>query len=139
VSRRAFEDTKRCWLEAAGIQHLSPPGSGESLLPCRSHPLVCPSAATEIPPCCAPMVGAVSALFLLDIKGRVLVWHDFRGNVIVIQDKRFFTKLKEVLSTHQRLYLCCSTTKYEILVPLFDRVHQLATKWHPFEPNLYIS
>jgi hypothetical protein len=75
MPRRVFEDTKRCWLDAAGIQHLSLPGSGESLLPCRSHPLVCPSAATEIPPCCTPMVGAVSVLFLLDINGRVLEKH----------------------------------------------------------------
>jgi hypothetical protein len=75
VPRRAFEDTERCWLDAAGIQLQSPPGSGESLLPCRSHPLVCSSAATEIPPRCAPMVGAVSVLFLLDIKSHVLEKH----------------------------------------------------------------
>jgi hypothetical protein len=47
---------------------------------------------------------------------------DFCGNVIVIQAERFFTKLKEVVSTHQRLYLCYSTTKYGIFAPLFDRV-----------------
>jgi BR-signaling kinase len=47
---------------------------------------------------------------------------DFCGNVIVIQAERFFTKLKEVLSTHQCLYLCCSTTKYGIFAPLVDRV-----------------
>ncbi|VAH78545.1 unnamed protein product [Triticum turgidum subsp. durum] len=44
------------------------------------------------------MAGAVSALFLLDIKGRVLVWRDFRGDVTAVQAERFFTKLldKEV-------------------------------------------
>lgn len=45
------------------------------------------------------MAGAVSALFLLDIKGRVLVWRDYRGDVSAVQAERFFTKLieKEVL------------------------------------------
>ena len=44
------------------------------------------------------MAGAVSALFLLDIKGRVLVWRDFRGDVTAVQAERIFTKLldKEV-------------------------------------------
>lgn len=42
-----------------------------------------------------PMAGAVSALFLLDIKGRVLVWRDYRGDVSVVQTERFFTKLIE--------------------------------------------
>jgi AP-1 complex subunit mu len=44
------------------------------------------------------MAGAVSALFLLDIKGRVLVWRDYRGDVSALQAERFFTKLldKEV-------------------------------------------
>ncbi|KAK4785718.1 hypothetical protein SAY86_002407 [Trapa natans] len=41
------------------------------------------------------MVGAVSALFLLDIKGRVLVWRDYRGDVSAFQAERFFTKLIE--------------------------------------------
>ncbi|KAH0449506.1 hypothetical protein IEQ34_020198 [Dendrobium chrysotoxum] len=46
------------------------------------------------------MAGAVSALFLLDIKGRVLVWRDYRGDVSAVQAERFFTKLieKEVTS-----------------------------------------
>ncbi|EMS61432.1 AP-1 complex subunit mu-1 [Triticum urartu] len=46
------------------------------------------------------MAGAVSALFLLDIKGRVLVWRDFRGDVTAVQAERFFTKLldKEVFN-----------------------------------------
>ncbi|CAO1945684.1 hypothetical protein SETIT_5G286700v2 [Setaria italica] len=39
------------------------------------------------------MAGAVSALFLLDIKGRVLVWRDYRGDVSALQAERFFTKL----------------------------------------------
>lgn len=44
------------------------------------------------------MAGAASALFLLDIKGRVLVWRDYRGDVSAAQAERFFTKLidKEV-------------------------------------------
>ncbi|GAY36257.1 hypothetical protein CUMW_020960 [Citrus unshiu] len=41
------------------------------------------------------MAGAVSALFLLDIKGRVLVWRDYRGDVSAKQAERFFTKLIE--------------------------------------------
>lgn len=46
------------------------------------------------------MAGAASALFFLDIKGRVLVWRDFRGDVSALQAERFFTKLieKEVIS-----------------------------------------
>lgn len=48
------------------------------------------------------MAGAVSALFLLDIKGRVLVWRDYRGDVSAKQAERFFTKLieKDVISIH---------------------------------------
>ncbi|PHT48266.1 AP-1 complex subunit mu-2 [Capsicum baccatum] len=41
------------------------------------------------------MAGAASALFLLDIKGQVLVWRDFRGDVSSVQAERFFTKLLE--------------------------------------------
>lgn len=41
------------------------------------------------------MAGAASALFLLDIKGRVLVWRDYRGDVSSTQAERFFTKLIE--------------------------------------------
>lgn len=41
------------------------------------------------------MAGAASALFLLDIKGRVLVWRDYRGDVTAVQAERFFTKLIE--------------------------------------------
>lgn len=46
------------------------------------------------------MAGAASALFLLDIKGRVLVWRDFRGDVTAVQAEKFFSKLieKEVRS-----------------------------------------
>ncbi|CAN6446129.1 unnamed protein product [Victoria cruziana] len=41
------------------------------------------------------MAGAASALFLLDIKGRVLVWRDYRGDVSALQAERFFMKLIE--------------------------------------------
>ncbi|KAF3673994.1 AP-1 complex subunit mu-1 [Capsicum annuum] len=41
------------------------------------------------------MAGAASALFLLDIKGRVLVWRDYRGDITSIQAEQFFTKLIE--------------------------------------------
>ncbi|KAK6160211.1 hypothetical protein DH2020_003592 [Rehmannia glutinosa] len=41
------------------------------------------------------MAGAASALFLLDIKGRVLVWRDYRGDVTAVQAERFFSKLIE--------------------------------------------
>ncbi|KAK3028197.1 hypothetical protein RJ639_039480 [Escallonia herrerae] len=41
------------------------------------------------------MAGAASALFLLDIKGRVLVWRDYRGDVSAVQAERFFTKFIE--------------------------------------------
>lgn len=46
------------------------------------------------------MTGAASALFLLDIKGRVLIWRDYRGDVSAAQAEHFFTKLieKEVCS-----------------------------------------
>ncbi|GFY91412.1 clathrin adaptor complexes medium subunit family protein [Actinidia rufa] len=48
------------------------------------------------------MAGAASALFLLDIKGRVLVWRDYRGDVSAVQAERFFTKLieKELAADH---------------------------------------
>lgn len=44
------------------------------------------------------MSGAASALFILDIKGRVLVWRDYRGDVTAVQAEKCFTKLvdKEV-------------------------------------------
>lgn len=42
-----------------------------------------------------PMAGAASALFLLDIKGRVLIWRDYRGDVSAVEAERFFTKLIE--------------------------------------------
>ncbi|KAK4763679.1 hypothetical protein SAY87_013117 [Trapa incisa] len=41
------------------------------------------------------MVGAVSAPSLHDIKGRVLVWRDYRGDVSAVQAERFLTKLIE--------------------------------------------
>ncbi|KAL8150126.1 hypothetical protein V2J09_019934, partial [Rumex salicifolius] len=39
------------------------------------------------------MSGAASALFLLDIKGRVLICRDYRGDVSAVQAERFFAKL----------------------------------------------
>ncbi|CAN1179550.1 AP-1 complex subunit mu-2 [Linum perenne] len=39
------------------------------------------------------MAGAASALFLLDIKGRILIWRDYRGQVSASQAERFFSKL----------------------------------------------
>ncbi|KAL2935890.1 AP-1 complex subunit mu-2 [Bienertia sinuspersici] len=39
------------------------------------------------------MAGAASAVYLLDVKGRVLIWRDFRGDISVLQAERFFTKL----------------------------------------------
>uniref|UniRef100_A0A7C8Z8Q4 MHD domain-containing protein n=1 Tax=Opuntia streptacantha TaxID=393608 RepID=A0A7C8Z8Q4_OPUST len=41
------------------------------------------------------MAGAASALFLLDVKGRVLIWRDYRGDVTAFEAERFFTKLVE--------------------------------------------
>ncbi|KAL5715778.1 AP-1 complex subunit mu-2 [Ranunculus cassubicifolius] len=41
------------------------------------------------------MSGAASTLFLLDIKGRVLVWRDYRGDVTALQAEKMFTKLIE--------------------------------------------
>jgi AP-1 complex subunit mu len=38
------------------------------------------------------MAGAASALFLLDIKGHVLIWRDYRGDVTAAQAERFFIK-----------------------------------------------
>jgi hypothetical protein len=55
------------------------------------------------------MSGAVSALFLLDIKGRVLIWRDYRGDVSALQAERFFTKLieKVVFFLNSFLVLIC--------------------------------
>jgi hypothetical protein len=50
------------------------------------------------------MAGAASALFLLDIKGRVLVWRDYRGDVTAAQAERFFTKLIETESNDPVAY-----------------------------------
>ncbi|BBM98751.1 AP-1 complex subunit mu [Marchantia polymorpha subsp. ruderalis] len=41
------------------------------------------------------MTGAASAVFLLDMKGRVLVWRDYRGDVSSAQAERFFSKLMD--------------------------------------------
>ena len=53
------------------------------------------------------MSGAASALFILDIKGRVLIWRDYRGDVSAVQAERFFTKLieKEVFFFFFFIYL----------------------------------
>lgn len=53
------------------------------------------------------MAGAASALFLLDIKGRVLIWRDYRGDVSAVQAERFFTKFieKEVQILNFMYYL----------------------------------
>ena len=39
------------------------------------------------------MAGAASALFLLDMKGRVLIWKDYRGDVSASQVEKVFSKL----------------------------------------------
>lgn len=56
------------------------------------------------------MAGAASALFLLDIKGRILVWRDYRGDVSSVQAERFFTKLieKEVIISLIMVKFCFS-------------------------------
>jgi hypothetical protein len=41
------------------------------------------------------MAGAASALFLLDMKGRVLISRDYRGDVTAPQAERAFAKLME--------------------------------------------
>eukprot|EP00245_Coleochaete_scutata_P008834 TRINITY_DN2786_c0_g1_i1.p1 TRINITY_DN2786_c0_g1~~TRINITY_DN2786_c0_g1_i1.p1 ORF type:complete len:429 (-),score=104.82 TRINITY_DN2786_c0_g1_i1:359-1645(-) len=41
------------------------------------------------------MAGAASALYLLDLKGRVLIWRDYRGDVTAAQAERFFARLME--------------------------------------------
>lgn len=51
------------------------------------------------------MAGAVSAIFLLDVKGRVLVWRDYRGDVTAVQAERFFTKLIEKEVSRGLLYI----------------------------------
>lgn len=41
------------------------------------------------------MAGAASAIFLLDMKGRVLIWRDYRGDVSAPQAERAFAKLMD--------------------------------------------
>ncbi|KVH98196.1 hypothetical protein Ccrd_023593 [Cynara cardunculus var. scolymus] len=41
------------------------------------------------------MAGAVSALFILDIKGRCLISRHYRGDISSVEAERFFTKLLE--------------------------------------------
>ena len=67
------------------------------------------------------MAGAASALFLLDIKGRVLVWRDYRGDVTAAQAERFFSKLIEKEVFTPRLLspiFDLSSTNYKIIVIL---------------------
>ena len=60
------------------------------------------------------MAGAVSALFLLDIKGRVLIWRDYRGDVSSLQAERFFTKLIEKVLLFLNFFLsfCGNFVRY---------------------------
>ncbi|GAQ82897.1 adaptor complexes medium subunit family domain containing protein [Klebsormidium nitens] len=39
--------------------------------------------------------GAASAVFIMDVKGRVLIWRDYRGDVSATQAERFFNKLMD--------------------------------------------
>lgn len=70
------------------------------------------------------MAGAVSALFLLDIKGRVLIWRDYRGDVSSLQAERFFTKLIEKVLLFLNFFLgvdlwqFCSICKLSLLIDL---------------------
>lgn len=48
------------------------------------------------------MAGAISALFLLDMKGRCLISRDYRGDVSAQQVEKFFTK-------HLEKEVCCSS------------------------------
>lgn len=41
------------------------------------------------------MAGAASALYILDMKGRVLIWRDYRGDVPASAAEKFFAKLME--------------------------------------------
>ena len=41
------------------------------------------------------MSGAASAVYILDMKGRVLIWRDYRGDVPASAAEKFFTKLIE--------------------------------------------
>jgi len=43
----------------------------------------------------AAMAGAASALYILDMKGRVLIWRDYRGDVPASAAEKFFAKLME--------------------------------------------
>ncbi|GBG85633.1 hypothetical protein CBR_g40361 [Chara braunii] len=40
-------------------------------------------------------MAAASALYILDLKGRVLIWRDYRGDVPASQAERFFAKVME--------------------------------------------
>ena len=41
------------------------------------------------------MSGAASAVYILDMKGRVLIWRDYRGDVPASAAEKFFAKLLE--------------------------------------------
>ncbi|KAL5708672.1 AP-1 complex subunit mu-2 [Ranunculus cassubicifolius] len=60
------------------------------------------------------MSGAASTLFLLNIKGRVLVWRDYRGDVTALQAEKMFTKLieKEVDPDSQSPVVCDNGVSY---------------------------
>lgn len=47
------------------------------------------------------MAGAVSALFILDIKGRCLLSRHYRGDISSVDAERFFTKLLENEVLHE--------------------------------------
>jgi len=72
------------------------------------------------------MAGAASAIFLLDIKGHVLIWRDYRGDVSSAQAERFFTKHLEkevpvdasmcvsVCGVFICVYICISFMEFEL-------------------------
>ena len=73
------------------------------------------------------MSGAASAIFLLDMKGRVLIWRDYRGDVSAPQAERAFAKLMdgEVWS----LQNCNKIT------PNFAFIQQSLSAYHSRDPG----
>lgn len=61
------------------------------------------------------MSGAASALFFLDIKGRVLVWRDYRGDVTAAQAEKCFTKLIDKEVYFQKYLQCLSFSAFGII------------------------
>lgn len=49
--------------------------------------------------------GAASAVFIMDVKGRVLIWRDYRGDVSATQAERFFNKLMDQQVSDERCFL----------------------------------